>query len=132
MERKSFEDRNDGKSRGADGAFFRGGKESASADGIEGRATATMVMRETPSIRDAQEFLGGDFETSQTEGARILVGENAQARRFPINPTASQLARRPIYGNAIFLRDPLNGCDCDQQLCRGAPSASGDEAGLAL
>ena len=106
MERKSFEDRNDGKSRGADGAFFCGGKESASADGIEGRATATMVMRETPSIRDAQEFLGGIFEASQTERGPVLVGENAQARRCPINPTASQLARRPIYGNAILLTGP--------------------------
>ena len=101
-----FENRDNGESRGTNGTPFCGRKESASADGIEGRATATMVMREAPSIRDAQEFLGGAFETSQTERGPVLVGENAKERRFPMNPTASQLARQPIYGNAILLTGP--------------------------
>ena len=56
-----------------------------------------------PSLEEAQEAVGGFVEVIPVERGQLLVNEEGLILQLSPNPTASQIAGRPIVGNALLL-----------------------------
>lgn len=66
--------------------------------------TIVPEVPETMTFRDAQKVVGGYVEVVRVPaGGCLLVNEDGQLRRLPVNEAATALAGRPIVGDAVFL-----------------------------
>tara|TARA_Y100001973_G_scaffold31779_1_gene47945 strand:- start:85 stop:318 length:234 start_codon:yes stop_codon:yes gene_type:complete len=66
--------------------------------------TTTTMTTSRPSLEEAQEAVGGFVEVIPVERGQLLVNEEGLLMSLPLNPTASQIAGRPIVGNALLLK----------------------------
>lgn len=65
----------------------------------------TKIMTTSrPSLEEAQEAVGGFVEMIPVQHGQLLVNEEGLIMSLPPNPTASQIAGRPIVGNAMLLK----------------------------
>ncbi len=63
------------------------------------------VDKEPPSLHEAQEVVGGLVELVRlSDGDQMLVNEEGLLHGLPHNKLASEVANRPIVGNALILR----------------------------
>lgn len=64
-----------------------------------------MRADKEPSLHEAQEMVGGLVELVQlSDGDQMLVNEEGLLLGLPHNKRASEVANRPIVGNALILR----------------------------
>lgn len=77
------------------------------------KGTVTRIISEeseSPTLEEAQEFIGGYVEMAPILGAKsldpvqLLVNDEGLLRDLPLNPNASLTAGYDIYGNAIVLK----------------------------
>ncbi len=67
-------------------------------------AITKIITASRPSLEEAQEAVGGFIEMIPVEHGQLLVNEEGLIMSLPLNPTASQIAGRPIVGNALLLK----------------------------
>ena len=67
-------------------------------------AITKIITASRPSLEEAQEAGGGFIEMIPVEHGQLLVNEEGLIMSLPLNPTASQIAGRPIVGNALLLK----------------------------
>ena len=67
-------------------------------------AITKILTASRPSLEEAQEAVGGFIEMIPVEHGQLLVNEEGLIMSLPLNPTASQIAGRPIVGNALLLK----------------------------
>ncbi len=63
-----------------------------------------IITTRSPSLEEAQNAVGGLVEMLAVQDGQLLVNEEGLILRLPSNPTASQMAGRPIVGNALLLK----------------------------
>ena len=56
-----------------------------------------------PTLKEAQELIGGYVELIQCNGFQLLVDEDGRPKRLGINHDASLLAGKMIVGPAVVL-----------------------------
>ena len=67
-------------------------------------AITKIITASRPSLEEAQEAVGGFIEMITVQHGQLLVNEEGLIMSLPPNPTASQIAGRPIVGNALLLK----------------------------
>ena len=67
-------------------------------------AITKIITASRPSLEEAQEAVGGFIEMIPVDHGQLLVNEEGLIMSLPLNPTASQIAGRPIVGNALLLK----------------------------
>ena len=79
-------------------------KRLVSADDYEPKTVLFMEKGEAPSLKDAQEFIGGYIEIVHTmKGAQLIIDEVGRHKELPVNELASMLYGGPIMGPAMIL-----------------------------
>ncbi len=63
-----------------------------------------IITTRRPSLEEAQNAVGGFVEVLPVQDGQLLVNEEGLILRLPFNPTASQMAGRPIVGKALLLK----------------------------
>lgn len=63
-----------------------------------------LVLRESrPTLKEAQNLVGGYVELIQSKGFQILVDEDGLAKKLPINHNASAMAGKTLVGPVLVL-----------------------------
>jgi hypothetical protein len=79
-------------------------KRLVSADDYEPKTVLFMEKDESPSLEDAQAFIGGYIEIVHTrKGAQLIIDEVGRHKDLPVNELASMLYGGPIKGPAMIL-----------------------------
>lgn len=63
-----------------------------------------IITTSRPSLKEAQEAVGGFVEVLPVQDGQLLVNEEGLILSLPSNPTASEIAGQPIVGNALLLK----------------------------
>ena len=66
--------------------------------------SSEVKEKDPPSLKAAQEAVGGYVEIVRIKEGQLLVNEEGLILGYPENPNASKAAGQPIYGNAILLK----------------------------